>query len=110
MAPSANLAALRVVPVAGLLNSEVPSDTTYLDGVRDPNTVLTRLRTAAATPGPLLVSYWTRLKDPDTAAGAGLELLHLLRSLPDPDPGHLRLVQQRMELLNRSPSRFRRGS
>lgn len=55
VAPSANLAALGVVPVAMLLASEVPSDTTYLDGARDPNTVLMRLRTAAATPGPLLV-------------------------------------------------------
>ncbi|MFD3869220.1 hypothetical protein [Streptomyces sp. NPDC058623] len=61
VAPSANLAALGVIPVAGLLNSEVPSDTTYLDGVRDPNTVLTRLRTAAATPGPLLVHLSGRL-------------------------------------------------
>ncbi|MFF4319310.1 hypothetical protein [Streptomyces sp. NPDC001568] len=61
VAPSANLAALGVVPAAGLLNSEVPSDTTYLDGVRDPNTVLMRLRMAAATPGPLLVHLSGRL-------------------------------------------------
>ncbi|MFD3694599.1 hypothetical protein ACFWUZ_00285 [Streptomyces sp. NPDC058646] len=61
VAPSANLAALGVVPVAMLLNSGVPSDTTYLDGARDPNTVLTRLRTAAATPGPLLVYLSGRL-------------------------------------------------
>ncbi|MET9604974.1 hypothetical protein ABZZ17_07865 [Streptomyces sp. NPDC006512] len=61
VAPSANLAALGVVPVAGLLNSEVPSDTTYLDGVRDPNTALMRLRTAAATPGPLFVYLSGRL-------------------------------------------------
>ncbi|MDX2391298.1 MULTISPECIES: hypothetical protein [unclassified Streptomyces] len=61
VAPSANLAALGVVPVAGLLNSDAPGDTTYLDGVRDPNTVLTRLRTAAATPGPLFVYLSGRL-------------------------------------------------
>ncbi|MFD8947277.1 hypothetical protein ACFV0B_00260 [Streptomyces xanthophaeus] len=61
VAPSANLAALGVVPVAMLLGSEVPSDTTYLDGARDPNTVLMRLRTAAATPGPLLVYLSGRL-------------------------------------------------
>ncbi|MGW0364529.1 hypothetical protein [Streptomyces sp. NPDC002990] len=61
VAPSANLAALGMVPVSMLLNSELPSDTTYLDGARDPNTVLTRLRTAAATPGPLLVYLSGRL-------------------------------------------------
>lgn len=61
VAPSANLAALGVVPASMLLNSDVPSDTTYLDGARDPNTVLMRLRTAAATPGPLLVYLSGRL-------------------------------------------------
>ncbi|MFD3939665.1 hypothetical protein ACFWSF_33320 [Streptomyces sp. NPDC058611] len=61
VAPSANLAALGVVPASMLLNSDIPSDTTYLDGVRDPNTVLMRLRTAAATPGPLLVYLSGRL-------------------------------------------------
>ncbi|MEU9305479.1 hypothetical protein [Streptomyces sp. NPDC048269] len=61
VAPSANVAALGVVPVSILLNSGVPSDTTYLDGIRDPNTALTRLRTAAATPGPLLVYLSGRL-------------------------------------------------
>ncbi|MCX4696129.1 hypothetical protein [Streptomyces sp. NBC_01408] len=61
VAPSANLAALGVVPVAMMLNSQIPCDTTYLDGARDPNTVLTRLRTAAATPGPLLVYLSGRL-------------------------------------------------
>ncbi|MGW2997665.1 hypothetical protein ACWDA9_40465, partial [Streptomyces sp. NPDC001193] len=39
VAPSANLAALGVLPASALLNSHVPSDTTYLDGARDPNTV-----------------------------------------------------------------------
>ncbi|MFI5999459.1 hypothetical protein ACIA98_03435 [Streptomyces sp. NPDC051366] len=61
VAPSANLAALGVLPASALLNSHVPSDTTYLDGARDPNTVLMRLRTAAATPGPLLVYLSGRL-------------------------------------------------
>ncbi|MYT22800.1 hypothetical protein GTW69_21325 [Streptomyces sp. SID7760] len=61
VAPSANLAALGVLPASALLNSHVPSDTTYLDGARDPNTVLMRLRAAAATPGPLLVYLSGRL-------------------------------------------------
>lgn len=61
VAPSANLAALGVVPASMLLDSDIPSDTTYLDGARDPNTVLMRLRTAAATPGPLLVYLSGRL-------------------------------------------------
>ncbi|MEU9235508.1 hypothetical protein [Streptomyces subrutilus] len=72
VAPSANLAALGVVPASGLLNSGVPCDTTYLDGARDPNTVLMRLRTAAATPGPLLVYLSGRL----TVDGRG-NRLHL---------------------------------
>ncbi|MFF4828211.1 hypothetical protein ACFY20_35600 [Streptomyces sp. NPDC001312] len=59
--PSANLAALSIVPVPVLLGSDVPSDTTYLDGARDQNALLTRLRTAAATPGPLLVYLSGRL-------------------------------------------------
>lgn len=61
VAPSANLAAMGVVPVSAVLNSDVACDTTYLDGARDPNTVLTRLRAAAATPGPLLVYLTGRL-------------------------------------------------
>ncbi|WP_328303234.1 hypothetical protein OG389_35260 [Streptomyces sp. NBC_00435] len=44
-----------------LLNSGLSCDTTYLDGARDPNLVLTRLRTAAATRGPLLVYLSGRL-------------------------------------------------
>ncbi|AEY94333.1 hypothetical protein SHJG_p218 (plasmid) [Streptomyces hygroscopicus subsp. jinggangensis 5008] len=59
--PSANLAALSIVPVPVLLGSDIPSDTTYLDGVRDQNALLTRLRAAAATPGPLLVYLAGRL-------------------------------------------------
>ncbi|MFJ6796532.1 hypothetical protein [Streptomyces sp. NPDC091268] len=61
VAPSANLAAMGVVPVPALLGSEVPCDTTYLDGARDPNLVLMRLRVAAAAPGPLLVYLSGRL-------------------------------------------------
>ncbi|MFJ2833601.1 hypothetical protein ACIPC1_39690 [Streptomyces sp. NPDC087263] len=59
--PSANLAALSVVPVPVLLNSTLPADLVHLDGVRDQNTLLLRLRTAAATPGPLLVYLSGRL-------------------------------------------------
>nr|WSX47936.1 hypothetical protein OG409_02615 [Streptomyces sp. NBC_00974] len=61
LAPSANLAALAMVPASMLLGSELPSDTVYLDGARDPNTVLARLRTAAATPGPLMLYLSGRL-------------------------------------------------
>lgn len=61
VAPSANLAALGVVPASMLLNSGLSCDTTYLDGARDPNLVLTRLRAAAATRGPLLVYLSGRL-------------------------------------------------
>ncbi|MFD9714412.1 hypothetical protein ACFWBR_41325 [Streptomyces sp. NPDC060006] len=59
--PSANLAALSVVPVPVLLNSTLPADLVHLDGVNDQNTLLLRLRTAAATPGPLLVYLSGRL-------------------------------------------------
>lgn len=59
--PSKNLAALSMVPVSALLGSNVPSDTTYLDGIHDQNALQVRLRTAAATPGPLLVYLSGRL-------------------------------------------------
>ncbi|MFB7918865.1 hypothetical protein [Streptomyces sp. NPDC056061] len=59
--PSANLAALSMVPVHMLLASGVPADTTYLDGVKDQQALLMKLRTAAATPGPLLVYLSGRL-------------------------------------------------
>ncbi|MFE5730207.1 hypothetical protein ACFQ7A_04745 [Streptomyces sp. NPDC056528] len=59
--PSANLDALSVVPVPVLLNSMVPTDLVHLDGVPQQNTLLLRLRTAAATPGPLLVYLSGRL-------------------------------------------------
>ncbi|MBT2469348.1 hypothetical protein J7E97_16055 [Streptomyces sp. ISL-66] len=61
VAPSANLAALSTVPVPVLLDSTVPADVVHLDGVRDQNTLLLRLRNAAATPGPLLVYLSGRL-------------------------------------------------
>ncbi|MGP3691175.1 hypothetical protein ACTVZO_42015 [Streptomyces sp. IBSNAI002] len=61
VAPSANLAALSTVPVPVLLDSAVPADVVHLDGVRDQNTLLLRLRNAAATPGPLLVYLSGRL-------------------------------------------------
>ncbi|GAA2483549.1 hypothetical protein GCM10010406_19850 [Streptomyces thermolineatus] len=53
--PTANLAALAAVPSHVLLGSTVPTDVVHLDGLRDPNTVLLRLRAAAAAGGPLLV-------------------------------------------------------
>ncbi|MEU0032007.1 hypothetical protein [Streptomyces sp. NPDC006335] len=59
--PSANLAALSLVPPAVLLDSSVPADTTYLDGVRDQQALLMKLRTAAATRGPLFVYLSGRL-------------------------------------------------
>ncbi|MEU9851365.1 hypothetical protein [Streptomyces sp. NPDC047985] len=59
--PSANLAALSMVPVPVLLAGNAPADTTYLDGVKDQQALLMKLRTAAATPGPLLVYLSGRL-------------------------------------------------
>ncbi|MFE5805659.1 hypothetical protein [Streptomyces sp. NPDC056491] len=59
--PGVNLGALAMVPAGVLLGSDVPADMVCLDGVRDPNTVLTRLRSAAAAPGPLLVYLSGRL-------------------------------------------------
>ncbi|PWK64270.1 hypothetical protein BCL76_116132 [Streptomyces sp. CG 926] len=61
LAPSANVAALAMVPAAALLGSDLPTDSVCLDGARDPNTVLARLRSAAATPGPLFVYLSGRL-------------------------------------------------
>ncbi|MFB8118127.1 hypothetical protein ACFC51_19775 [Streptomyces sp. NPDC055962] len=59
--PSANLAALSLLPTSVLLGSSAPSDTTYLDGIHDQNALQVRLRAAAATPGPLLVYLSGRL-------------------------------------------------
>lgn len=55
--PSANLAAFAAVPTAVLLGSTrtMPCDLVHLDAGRDQNSLLLRLRAAAATPGPLLV-------------------------------------------------------
>ncbi|QES58563.1 hypothetical protein DEJ51_34220 [Streptomyces venezuelae] len=74
LAPSANLAALAMVPASVLLGSELPTDTVCLDGVRDPNTVLARLRTAAATPGPLLLYLSGRLTADRRGRGLHLAL------------------------------------
>ncbi|MEU2159083.1 hypothetical protein ABZ532_29435 [Streptomyces sp. NPDC019396] len=49
------------MPVPVLLNTGIPADTTYLDGVRDQQALLTKLRAAAATRGPLLVYLSGRL-------------------------------------------------
>ncbi|WP_407555017.1 hypothetical protein QOM21_34470 [Streptomyces sp. Pv4-95] len=59
--PSQNLTALTVLPTPVLLGSDVPADATHLDGVRDQNSTLQRLRVAASTPGPLLVYLSGRL-------------------------------------------------
>ncbi|MFG2888439.1 hypothetical protein [Streptomyces sp. NPDC048248] len=59
--PSQNLTALTVLPTPLLLGSDVPADATHLDGVRDQNSTLQRLRVAASTPGPLLVYLSGRL-------------------------------------------------
>ncbi|MEU6312188.1 hypothetical protein [Streptomyces sp. NPDC047014] len=83
LAPGANLAALAMVPAGLLLGSELPSDTVYLDGAREPNTVLACLRTAARTPGPLLLYLSGRL----TADRRG-HRLHL--ALPGSTPGTVR--------------------
>jgi pyruvate/2-oxoglutarate dehydrogenase complex dihydrolipoamide acyltransferase (E2) component len=55
--PSANLAAFAAVPTTVLLGSSrtMPCDLVHLDAGRDQNSLLLRLRAAAATPGPLLV-------------------------------------------------------
>lgn len=59
--PSANLAALSLLPTSVLLGNSAPSDTTYLDGIHDQNALQVRLRAALATPGPLLVYLSGRL-------------------------------------------------
>ncbi|MFJ4585535.1 hypothetical protein [Streptomyces echinatus] len=55
------MAALSIVPVLVLLGSDVLSDTTCLVAYATRHALLTRLRTAAATPGPLLVYLSGRL-------------------------------------------------
>ncbi|KOU36000.1 hypothetical protein ADK53_13845 [Streptomyces sp. WM6373] len=61
VAPGANVAALAMVPADVLLGCEVPADTVCLEGVRDPNTVLARLRAAVTATGPLFVYVSGRL-------------------------------------------------
>ncbi|MDI5961253.1 hypothetical protein [Streptantibioticus silvisoli] len=81
--PGANLAALAAVPVAVLLGSDVPTDTTHLDGHRGQNALLMRLRTAVATPGPLLIYLTGRL-----TADRRAHRLHL--AMPDTTAGTTR--------------------
>ncbi|MFI8449850.1 hypothetical protein [Streptomyces erythrochromogenes] len=61
VAPGVNVAALAMVPAGVLLGCGVPADMVCLEGVRDPNTVLTRLRVAAGATGPLFVYVSGRL-------------------------------------------------
>ncbi|MFF3728201.1 hypothetical protein ACFYYM_38250 [Streptomyces erythrochromogenes] len=61
VAPGVNVAALAMVPAGVLLGCGVPADMVCLDGVRDPNTVLTRLRVAVGASGPLFVYVSGRL-------------------------------------------------
>ncbi|MFE9463399.1 hypothetical protein ACFYNW_06950 [Streptomyces virginiae] len=61
VAPGVNVAALAMVPADVLLGCEVPADMVCLEGVRDPNTVLARLRVAVAATGPLFVYVSGRL-------------------------------------------------
>ncbi|MFE2131530.1 hypothetical protein [Streptomyces amritsarensis] len=61
VAPGVNVAALAMVPVDALLGCGVPADMVCLEGVRDPNTVLARLRVAAGAGGPLFVYVSGRL-------------------------------------------------
>ncbi|MFC9817345.1 hypothetical protein ACFVJM_35435 [Streptomyces virginiae] len=61
VAPGANVAALAMVPADVLLGCEAPADTVCLEGMRDPNTVLARLRAAVAATGPLFVYVSGRL-------------------------------------------------
>ena len=53
--PEANLTALAAVPPATLVDTPVPVDVVQLVNPCDPQGVLAHLRTAARTPGPLLV-------------------------------------------------------
>ncbi|MFE6910087.1 hypothetical protein [Streptomyces erythrochromogenes] len=61
VAPGVNVAALAMVPANVLLGCGVPADMVCLEGVRDPNTVLARLRVAAGAAGPLFVYVSGRL-------------------------------------------------
>ncbi|MER7736490.1 hypothetical protein ABTX80_37035 [Streptomyces erythrochromogenes] len=61
VAPGVNVAALAMVPASVLLGSGAPADMVCLEGVRDPNTVLARLRVASGAAGPLFVYVSGRL-------------------------------------------------
>lgn len=80
LAPSANVAALGMVPASVLLGSELPTDMVCLDGVCDPNTVLVRLRAAAVTPGPLFVYLSGRLTADRRGRGLFLALAGTARA------------------------------
>lgn len=58
--PAENLHALAAVPASALLRTTEPADMVQLADSAEPQSVLTRLRAAAAAPGPLLV-YLTGL-------------------------------------------------
>ncbi|MGW6784188.1 hypothetical protein [Streptomyces sp. NPDC054987] len=55
LSPGENVAALAMVPPDALLGCETPADMVCLEGVRDPNTVLARLRAAVAAAGPVFL-------------------------------------------------------
>ncbi|MFD5618697.1 hypothetical protein [Streptomyces yangpuensis] len=59
--PGVNVAALSMVPADALLGCAAPADMVCLAGVRDPNTVLARLRVAVGAEGPLFVYVSGRL-------------------------------------------------
>ncbi|MFE0578428.1 hypothetical protein [Streptomyces sp. NPDC058874] len=61
VAPGANVAALAMVPAGALLGCGAPADMVCLEGVRDPNTVLARLRVAVGAAGPVFVYVSGRL-------------------------------------------------
>ncbi|MFC9588151.1 hypothetical protein ACFVJ8_35705 [Streptomyces yangpuensis] len=71
VAPGANVAALAMVPPGALLGCGVPADMVCLEGVRDPNTVLARLRVAVGTEGPLFVYVSGRLTADRRGRGHG---------------------------------------
>ncbi|WP_046776935.1 hypothetical protein [Streptomyces yangpuensis] len=71
VAPGVNVAALAMVPADALLGCGVPADMVCLEGVRDPNTVLARLRVAVAAEGPLFVYVSGRLTADRRGRGRG---------------------------------------
>ncbi|MFJ6784905.1 hypothetical protein [Streptomyces yangpuensis] len=71
VAPGVNVAALAMVPTGALLGHGVPADMVCLEGVRDPNTVLARLRVAVGTEGTLFVYVSGRLTADRRGRGHG---------------------------------------